>query len=49
MGRSRTVMIEASFAIKCNCFKLPNGLKFLTYGKSGYLFKNNNKKDLVDK
>ena len=45
------VMIEASFCnknvISSNC---PNGPEeFLSYGKSGYLFKNNNQKDLVDK
>ena len=45
------VMIEASF---CNknviCSDCPNGPKeFLSSGKSGYLFKNNNQKDLVNK
>ena len=45
------VMIEASFCnknvISSDC---PNGPKeFLSNGKSGYLFKNNNQKDLVNK
>ncbi len=45
------VMIEASYCgknvISSNC---PNGpQEFLSHGKGGYLYKNNNKNDLVDK
>ena len=45
------VMIEASYCgkniISSNC---PNGPEeFLSFGKGGYLFKNNDKKDLIEK